>query len=195
MSENSHTTEEQKNIYKASEMKKILQTAEMALWLDGYDDIFSDFDPRPYSQRAISDDFLLEVMKVAKDRGKDNYELKFLLAPETRNYSHEQVIKERLHHLFGIKYHSLLKEKKGVLNYGIIFVLSGIFLMFLGAFFKSTITNNQFLSNFLVVLTEPAGWFLFWEGLARAMNETKLINPKIGFYSKMSRSKISFISY
>jgi len=46
-----------------------------------------------------------------------------------------------------------------------------------------------------LVVTEPAGWFLFWEGLARAMYKAEEINPEITFYHKMARSKISFISY
>jgi len=34
--------------------KKLLQLSEISLIIDTYDDIFSDFDPRPYSQRALA---------------------------------------------------------------------------------------------------------------------------------------------
>ena len=37
----------------------------ISLWIDSYDDIFSDFDPRPFSARNISDDFLYEVKKTS----------------------------------------------------------------------------------------------------------------------------------
>ena len=33
----------------------------VSLWLDTYEDIFSDFDPRPYGQRALSEDFVAEA--------------------------------------------------------------------------------------------------------------------------------------
>ena len=42
------------------ETEKLLQQSEISLLLDSYDDIFSDFDPRPYNQRALSQDFLAE---------------------------------------------------------------------------------------------------------------------------------------
>jgi len=183
------------NLYSASEMKKVLQTAEMALWLDSYDDIFSDFDPRPYNERALSDDFLVEMKKVAKDRGRDSYELKFLLAPEIREHHYEEVIKERLHHFFGLEHHRFLKEKKIAIKRGILFVVSGVGLMFLASLLLTFFSEKMLLVNFLVVLVEPAGWFLFWEGLARAMYKAEEIYPEIEFYNKMARSKISFISY
>lgn len=183
------------NLYQASEMKKVFQSAEMALWLDGFDDIFSDFDHRPYSHRMISDDFLLEAMKVARDRGKDNYELKFLLAPDSRNYSHEQVIKERLHHYFGIKYHQLLKDRKGIIRNGVLMVSLGVILMFLASVIATFYLEKSFWLNFVVVLAEPAGWFLSWEGISRAVYSSNKTKSEIAFFSKMAKSKITFISY
>ena len=41
-----------------SDIKDIIDKAQVSLVLDTYDDIFSDFDPRPYDQRALSGDFL-----------------------------------------------------------------------------------------------------------------------------------------
>ena len=34
----------------------------MSLWINCYDDIFSDFDLRAYASRNISDDFLRELL-------------------------------------------------------------------------------------------------------------------------------------
>jgi len=185
----------EQNLYTAKEIKKVVQTAEMALWLDGYDDIFSDFDPRPFAERALSDDFLVEMKKVVKDRGRNSYELKFLLAPEARKHSEEEVIKERLHHVFNEQYHQYMKERKGIIARGIIFVGLGVVFMSVASFLLTFFANKQFLFNFLVILLEPAGWFLFWEGLSRAMYKSEQINPEIKFYHKMAHSKIEFISY
>jgi hypothetical protein len=176
-------------------MKKVLQTAEMALWLDSYDDVFSDFDPRPFAERSLSDDFLIEMKKVVKDRGRDSFELKFLLAPESRDEKDESTIKERLHHFFNQQYQQFLKERKKVIQRGIFFVVLGILLMFCASLLATFWSGYLLLSNFLIILLEPAGWFLFWEGLARAMYRAEEINPEIKFYHKMARSKVSFISY
>ncbi|KKQ27798.1 MAG: hypothetical protein US42_C0005G0023 [Candidatus Magasanikbacteria bacterium GW2011_GWC2_37_14] len=183
------------NLYTASEMKKVLQNAEMALWLDSYNNIFSDFDPRPFAERALSDDFILEMKKVARDRGKDSYELKFLLAPETRNHHQEEVIKERLHHFFIEQHHQYIKERKGIIARGFLFVILGVVFMSVASFLLTFFANEKFLFNFLVILLEPAGWFLFWEGLSHAMYKSEQVNPEIKFYHKMAHSKIEFISY
>ncbi|HBU06726.1 MAG TPA: hypothetical protein DEB09_01455 [Candidatus Magasanikbacteria bacterium] len=187
--------EAQPNLYSAKEIKKVLQTSEIALWLEGYDDIFSDFDPSPYSQRALSDDFLLEAMKASRDRGKDSCELKFLLAPEARSHAHETVIKKRLHDYFIKQHHILEKERKDIVKKGFWLITSGIFFMLLGSFISAFYLGKHFIFNFLVVLIEPAGWFLFWEGLNHTIYESKKNKPNLTFYQKMAKSKITFLSY
>ena len=42
----------------------------ISLILESYTDIFSDFDPRPYDQRTLSDDFLLECKKAVRRKNK-----------------------------------------------------------------------------------------------------------------------------
>ena len=42
---------------------KKFREGNISIVLDSYDDLFSDFDPRPYRIRALSDDFLLECKK------------------------------------------------------------------------------------------------------------------------------------
>src|SRR5690349_704077 len=49
------------------DQKALLIKSELSIWLDTYDDIFSDFDPRPLNERALSDDFLSEARKMARD--------------------------------------------------------------------------------------------------------------------------------
>ena len=38
--------------------------ADISLWLDDYDDLFSDFDSRNYLKRRVSEDFLEELKSV-----------------------------------------------------------------------------------------------------------------------------------
>ena len=188
-------TDKQTNLYNAQEMKKVLQTSELALWLDDYDDLFSDFDPRPYSQRSLSDDFLLEMIKAVKNRGKNTFELKFLLSDSLRNRSKEQVIAKRLRDHFTRHYHMLLQDKKRVLRRGTMFVLAGVFVMWGAAIIQYFFLDKHFLFNFIFVLAEPSGWFLFWEGLNKTIYDNNKIKPNLDFYHKMSKSKIKFISY
>ena len=42
------------------EKNTALKEGNISLILDSYDDIFSDFDQRDFSERSLSDDFLIE---------------------------------------------------------------------------------------------------------------------------------------
>lgn len=182
-------------LYNAQEMKKVLQTSELALWLDDYDDLFSDFDPRPYSQRALSDDFLLEMIKAVKNRGNNTFELKFLLSEKLRNRTKEQVIIKRLREHFTRHYHILIKNQKTIIRKGILLVLVGVLVMLTGGFIRTFFLDTHVMFNFIIILVEPAGWFLFWEGLNKTIYDNNKIKPNLDFYHKMSKSKIKFISY
>jgi len=41
---------------------------DITLLLDSYNDIFSSFDPRPYSEKSLSDDLIIECKKAAIDK-------------------------------------------------------------------------------------------------------------------------------
>ena len=46
---------------KLIEKKVLLSKSELSIWLDSYDDIYSDFDSRQYLKRRVSEDFLYEL--------------------------------------------------------------------------------------------------------------------------------------
>src|SRR3989344_8520573 len=84
-----------------------LREGNISLILDSYDDIFSDFDPRDYSEKSLSDDFLVECKKAAIDKN-DKLELRFLVPKQKRNLIEEVLIKKRLKEHFQKHF----KEKK-----------------------------------------------------------------------------------
>ena len=51
----------------------------VSLSLNGYNDLFSYFDPRTYSQRTLSDDFLVEAKHALRDRNQAGLELNLLV--------------------------------------------------------------------------------------------------------------------
>ncbi len=95
MEEKREVPEHMHKVFK-SKKEKLLRMSEISLWLDHYDDIFSNFDPRPYSQKALSDDFLLETKRASRDKVSGQIELKFLVKAEMRNKKQENLIRRRL---------------------------------------------------------------------------------------------------
>ena len=174
--------------------QKILKMSEISLWLDDYDDIFSDFDPRPYSQRSLSDDFLSEAKKASRDKNPSKLELRFLVSADKIDQKIEAIIKKRLHEHFNKHVHLLRNEMKNTRNNSIIVAFMGI-LMMLAATYIRSIEPNTFFIRFLFVLLEPAGWFATWFALDRLFYMTEKNKTEYLFYEKMSKCEIIFSSY
>jgi len=179
---------------KESEASDLLKKSEIALWLDHYDDIFSDFDPRPYSARAISDDFLKEARKAAREFRPGCFELRFLVPGNHRRYEHEAMIKKRLREHF--RKHADMENKavKDLVRRGVLLSLCGIALM-VGAASAAFFHKDAFIWTLVVVIMEPAGWFTVWNGLDRVFFRPKDLEPEKAFYEKMSKAEIRFDEY
>ncbi|MBI2575624.1 hypothetical protein HYV84_00270 [Candidatus Woesearchaeota archaeon] len=67
--------------------------------------------------------------------------------------------------------------------------------MFIASLILFKTSEDSLGRSFLIVLLEPAGWFLFWEGLNLVIFESKKIQPDYLFYDKMSRSQTQFNTY
>ena len=177
-----------------NEKDELLAKSEVSLILDSYEDIFSNFDPRHYSQRSLSVDFLDEAKRATREMG-DSLELRFLLPLSKRKIEVENVVKKRLREHFKKHHERLEKEKRKISNQGIYFVLAGFFFMFFAAYILFFYAEKSFWYGFLVVLLEPGGWFLFWEGLDLMIFESKKIKPDLEFYRKMQNAEIVFSHY
>lgn len=163
----------------------------ISLWLDGYGDIFSDFDPRDNSVRALSVDFLEEAKRAAVDKS-EGLELNILIPKDKRNQKTEEVIKKRLANHFE-RHHLLLeKEKKSTIKTGLLFILVGIVIMTIATY---VLIYYESLANFMLILLEPAGWFFLWDGLEIALFKSKDKKSELEFYRKLSDAEINFDSY
>jgi len=185
----------EKNVYQNKEEKAgLLKISEISLMLDTYDDIFSDFDPRPFSERALSDDFLLEAKKASRDK-KEKIALEFLIPSDKRDIKSESLIKKRLREHFRKHSFELQKEIKKTIKKGLFFIFFGVLIMFIATLVLFKIGEGSLFSSFLLILLEPAGWFLFWEGSNILIFESKKITPDFDFYKKMSKCRIDFVEY
>ncbi len=176
-------------------IEKTLDISEIGLVINSYNDIFSVFDPRPYSQRSLSVDFLDEAERASKDKPLEDLSLNFLIRAHQRDLKKEGTIKKRLKEHFGKHFGSSQKERKIIIREGLGFIFFGIVFMFVAVSILYEFEDMGLLGNFLVVLLQPAGWFLFWEGLNLIIFEAKKTKPKVDFYKKMSECNINFFTY
>ena len=110
--------------------KNIKDKSKVGIWLDSYDNLFSDFDPRIYRQRALSEDFLSQAQHITNEFKPGIFDLTFLIPKKLRNRMTEKVIKERLQKHFKKQAKELEKQKKRVLRKGVITAIIGAMFMF-----------------------------------------------------------------
>lgn len=182
-----------------SRLKKINQPEpvnqkEITLWIDSYNDIFSDFDPRPFSERAISDDFITQVKRVSRESNGKISVLKLLIPEGTQKDESEKVIRRRLQSYFQNTSFQLKDEQMGLIKKGIMFSFFGIAFM-IAATYISFLQLSEFAFKLLLALFEPGGWFLLWTGLdLLIVNSWSKKNEK-SFYTRFENSHIEFGSY
>jgi hypothetical protein len=169
------------------------ETAQITLQIPSYDSIFSDFDPRPFSQRALSTDFIDEIKRASRDKPEGKVDVLFLLKG-ARNPAEEQVIVRRLKAHFERHHKELEKEKDGIILKGMMFSSVGIIFMFLATMLLFRYEHTTLIASLFIVVLEPAGWFSFWEGLNHIFFESKTVHPSLSFYKKMTRAPIKFSS-
>jgi len=177
------------------DQKELLKKSGISLVIGNYDDIFSDFDPRPYTHRSLSDDFLAEAKRASYEKPMDDLELKFLLPATERKVPLEKIIRTRLHEHFIHHYNRLMKEKYKLFRKGFMFIIAGMIFMFITSYLLFRFHESSFWLSFLIIILEPAGWFSFWEGLNILLFEPKNIESELNFYKKMTPIKISFWTY
>jgi len=175
--------------------KGLLSKSSVSIHVDDYDFIFSDFDPRPFSKRALSEDFLREARRFAVESKAGSLELDILIPKSSRNLEVEATVKKRLRDNFRNGFEELRKEHDWLVKKGIFMAIAG-FAMTIGAACVSFyLGQSSLLFVILFVVLEPAGWFTFWTGLDQLFYEARKERPELEFYEKMSKADISFSSY
>jgi len=174
---------------------ELFRDRNLPLILTSYNDIFSSFDPRPYSERALSDDFLFECKRAAIDKSEEGIEIILSIPKNKRNSAEESKIKNRLRAHFHMHYTEKLNLLKKIRLTGGGWTLLGFIFMMISAFLVTYISEAGLLINLLEGSLVPAGWFFFWEGLDTLLIEIKEKEPDFKFYKKMANAHILFKGY
>lgn len=190
--------------------QNIIKLSQITLTLDTYDDLFSDFDPRPYLERALSIDFLTEIKGASREKPNGVIELKLLVPKALRNTKDETLISKRLRNHFRKHYELIRKEVKKIKKIGFFMVGAGFFMGVLVVLFLENVAHeldhNVFFQNpllwllmifpsVIIVLMEPASWFLIWEGMNKIVFDWEEKKPDLEFYEKMTKCEIIFEEY
>ncbi|MDB5281465.1 MAG: hypothetical protein JWO06_540 [Bacteroidota bacterium] len=176
------------------ETKEFLNQPEISIWIDKYDDVFSDFDSRPFAERALSDDFLREVRKMASEKTGGEIELKFNILDDQRNVESEAVIINSLNKHFKNIATTLRSEQRQTLQKGYMLLGAGFSLMIFLVYLTTIPTKGAYLNGIYLML-EPVGWFMTWTGLDNVFQNTRKNKSALDFNSRMAFAAIKFSSF
>ena len=164
------------------------------MWLDDYDDVFSDFDSRPLAERSLSDDFLAEMRKMVREKPTGIVELKLLIPTAKRKKEMEAVVIKNLHVHFKHAAESIRDEINKNRRQSILLTALGFLLMIATAYIVSK-SDNSFFFKVLQILLEPSGWFMVWTGLDNIFYSRRRRKPNLAFFLKMQHAEIIFLPY
>lgn len=161
--------------------------------LDSYDDIFSDFDPSPYSERLLSEDFVLEAKRRYAERKGGRLELRFSLPEKLRSRKTEALIKRRLRQYFQEKARELEEEVRKNRARGAVYFGAG-FLVLLSVAFIPGVEALSGVSHLLEILLVPVGWFGMFDGVELLVESPRRFEKDMAFNRKLAEAEYTFFS-
>ena len=167
--------------------------AEVSLWLDDFNDIYSDFDSRHFLKRRISDDFLHELQLSLKYRDTPINNMVLLIPEQKRNKEIEKDTITSLHNYFSQQFYLNQNRYRKVFRKGMIMLFAGIIIMSVNFILNFKYLQNLVLS-LLRVLFEPAGWFLMWVGLDALYYDLHTLKKEKAKFNGLAQMKIHFQS-
>jgi len=170
-----------------------LTMGELAVRLDTYDDIFSDFDPRPHSRRELSEDLIKELSRRYRENPKGDLELRFFIPAPARDARLEGVIRKRLKDHFMIERQKIQSQINDHRTKGLRYMAVG-FGMLLAELYISFAQPTELWVKVMSVLLTPAGWFSLWTGMEKLVEVPYNLENLRSFYEKFSKCNYVFVT-
>lgn len=167
---------------------------EITIALDNYDDIFSDFDPRPYQERELSEDFLKEIQRRYMEDRKGRFEVHFTVPSMERDIKEESVIKKRLRGHFGFMAREEGDAVGRIKARGYAYMIIGSVVLLANIFSLFWLQETSLFYQILSIMLVPAGWYGVFTGMDKVIDKPfELVEHKI-IYEKFERASYTFMS-
>jgi len=172
--------------------QRLKDLKEIAVVIDTWDDVFSDFDPRPLSERTVSGDFVEELTKRYRETRRGDFNISMYAPISLKDEQSERMVRHRLKQHFQ---HRFLQKKKEIMRLrlrGALFVSIGIASLS----FLTLATYYKFLSDItveiLAIVLMPLGWFGFWEGLSKLVDTSPAFLQDEKLFEKLGKATYKF---
>ncbi|HSB47424.1 MAG TPA: hypothetical protein VLD37_05400 [Candidatus Bilamarchaeum sp.] len=164
----------------------VLQVADVAL--DSYDEIFSDFDPSPYTTRLLSEDFIRELRRRCTATGKGDFVVNFTLPRALRSEKIEGLVRKRIRDHFRSNLSDIEKAAKEKTRRGLLRIALGVAIS-VPLFFLPVIETLPVLTVLSVLM-----WYALWSGFEHVFEVSARLERKKMFYDKFLRADYNFVN-
>jgi len=172
--------------------QRVQDLREIGVVIDTWDDIFSDFDPRPLSERTVSGDFVDELKKRYKETPAGHFIITIYAPVSLKNEESERITINRLRKHFRYKFLHKKKVITIIRIRGLIFVIVGICSLS----FLTLATYFKFLSELKLqisgIVLMPFGWFGIWEGLSKLIDTSPVVIRDAKLFERLSKATYHF---
>lgn len=169
---------------------------EITVAIDTLNDMFSDFDPRPVQQRALSEDFLKEIQKFYRESATGKIQVVFLgplaLKDILEKNQLEKAIIGHLHQEFRTRAQQAKKAINAIRTTGVRFILFGATLLVALTFTQIFQLFPRFGLTLTTELLMPLGWFGMWEGFSNLVETPYKLKEELIMYDKLAKAQYSF---
>ena len=172
--------------------QRVKDLKEIAIVIDTWDDVFSDFDPRPLNERTVSGDFVEELKKRYRETERGKFVITIYAPIFLKDSNSERMVTQRLKKHFR---HVFLLKKKNIIGRrvrGLIFVavgISSLTFLTLATYYKFLTTLTLEISAIILM---PLGWFGFWEGLSKLIDTSPAFIREEKLFEKLSKASYQF---
>lgn len=179
---------ELKTIYSSNSKDVII----IDIQLDGYRDVYSDWDYSPFQNRDLDDDFVEYLLECSYEIGY-RYKMKvvFHLPKLMKDENKEIKSTTGIRHFFAYQYNRNKKNMMRVIRDTVIFFLFGSLMITI-----STILNNAVnISLFSQVLIEGlyiGGWVMMWEMFSTWFFQVNKYRNKIKHFKRLQNIEYEY---
>lgn len=190
-------TDQQKRPFLPKLMPKKIQQRladlqEFAIAIDSFDDIFSDFDPREFTKRDLSVDFITELKRRYKVTGVGQFDVAFHAPRTIHNEADEKIIISRIKQHFRQIINQNKKHVRTIRFRGMLYIGFGIVLLTFLTFATSLKLFSDLHIQLFGIIFMPLGWFGVWEGFSKIVDIPWKLQEELEFCQKMARANYQF---
>ncbi|VVC04748.1 Uncharacterised protein [Candidatus Bilamarchaeum dharawalense] len=174
---------------KKSDLKTVSDAMQLTqIALDGYDDLFSDFDPSPYATRLLSEDFLKELHRRYAEKKKGEFIINFTLPRAVHSEKIDNIVRKRIKDYFKQELKNIERIRKEKVTHGALRVFIGL-LLSISLFFIPQLEKEPLLILFSVLI-----WYALWSGFERLFESSRHLQRKMAFYEKFIKAEYNFVT-